>query len=151
MAAGRRSAAKLINIAPSLVRASIATIPMNASLPQARDMDLIRDILLWMERGMPKEGRPSPDNTPRYAYHCYLMVDAGLIDSTVLMDIDRMPCRAHPVKITWKGQEALEVMRNDTVWNKTKAALAERGLPYLLDVVVSVAKGYAVEAGIPLG
>ncbi len=125
---------------------------MRASPPQSRDMDLIRDILLWMERGMPMETRPIREDggLPKYAYHCYLLADAGFIEAKIHNNIDGMPHRVFPIKITWKGQEALEAMRNDTVWNKTKETLAERGLPYLLDVVVSVAKGYAVQYGIPV-
>lgn len=112
-------------------------------------MDLVRDILVWMVAGADKDRRPAADDHAKFVYHCQLMAEAGLIEC-VFLGRAGAPSRAIPRRITWSGHDALEVMRNDTFWKKTKAALGERGLPCLIEVAVSVAKGFVSQAGIPL-
>ena len=125
--------------------------------PFARDMDLVRDILIWMERGAPREERPAKDDDRKFAYHCRIMKDAGLIDAAVIEEpacrgsLISVPVRANVKSLAWKGHEALDAIRNDTVWQKTKSKIAEHGLPLVFDLALSVAKGIAAQHGVPLG
>lgn len=41
--------------------------------------------------------------------------------------------------MTWDGHEFLDKIREDTVWNKTKDLIKEKGLPMALEVVKNVA------------
>lgn len=44
----------------------------------ARDMDLVREILLWAEKGGIPSARPDVDPV-KLAYHCVIMQEAELI------------------------------------------------------------------------
>jgi len=35
----------------------------------------------------------------------------------------------------------LDKIREDTIWNKTKSTIADRGLPFVFDIVKSVSSG----------
>ena len=41
-------------------------------------------------------------------------------------------------ELTWEGHDFLEKIRQDTVWNKTKEVITQKGLPMILDVVKEV-------------
>ena len=43
------------------------------------------------------------------------------------------------MRMMWSGHELLDAIRSDTVWNKTKQAIASKGLSMTFDVVKSVA------------
>lgn len=122
--------------------------------PFARDLELIREILIWMESGAPDNSQPSADDEKRFAYHCQLMDEIQLIKAAIMTrpgNNGMMEAqRAVVQKLLWKGQETLEAMRNDTVWNKTKAVMTDKGIPALFDVIVAAAKGYAKQAGVAL-
>ncbi len=124
--------------------------------PFARNMDLVRDILIWIERGAPREEQPSADNELRFNHHVKIMRDAGFIDASTMDDGYTDTGLAVPVRvdvhgITWQGYELLAAIRNDTIWNAVKSKMLEHGLPMVLDLVVSVARGYAAQNGVPLG
>ena len=52
-------------------------------------------------------------------------------------------------RLTWDGHDFLEHSRNDTVWKKAKASIAERGVGFSLDVMLAVLKATA-KASLPL-
>lgn len=87
-----------------------------------RDMDLVRDILVEMEKwpanhtsgGITIEGRTQDEIT----HHLGLMHGAGLIEA---IDASSHDGEAWiPVKILWDGHEFLDAARSDTVWSKAK-------------------------------
>ena len=41
--------------------------------------------------------------------------------------------------LTWEGHEYLDKIRQDTVWNKTKDVITQKGLPMAVDVIKEVA------------
>jgi hypothetical protein len=87
-----------------------------------RDMDLIRRILLEMEK-LPMTGgwynlEIVGHSRDEMIYHVRLMDEAGLIeaqDLTTLQGIDWCPKR-----ITYTGHEFLDAARNDKVWKTAK-------------------------------
>jgi len=95
-----------------------------------RDMDLIRTILLQIEE---KGGNPFgsvalaiPDHSPAaVSHHILLLHDAGLIHATD--DSTTAEFRMEANRLTWEGHEFLDAARNDTVWNKAKDIVKEKG------------------------
>jgi hypothetical protein len=125
---------------------------VDAPRPFARDLDLVREILLWMEAGAPREQRPAVGDDRKYYLHIQIMVDAGLIEAAIAGKYEgcmAIPGSAIPRKITMRGYDVLESMRNDTVWTATKTKLAEHGLPLLFEFAGGVARGFAAKYGIP--
>ncbi len=49
----------------------------------AREMDLVRDILIWIENGAKHAEQPSKDDEHRFNYHCQIMEQAGLIKASI--------------------------------------------------------------------
>lgn len=85
-----------------------------------RDMDLMRDILFWLE----EHDTGSPDIPEKEAdeigYHCHLLADAGLIraaDATLLEDT--LP-QAIPISLTSRGHDFIDSARSKTVWSTVK-------------------------------
>lgn len=40
-------------------------------------------------------------------------------------------------RLTWEGHEFLDKIREDTIWNKTKDTIVDKGLPFAFDIVKS--------------
>jgi len=94
-----------------------------------RDMDLVRTILLTVEEKGPPRGFMQLD-LPGYdpetvSHHVLLLGEAGLLEvlnRKLLNYFEVMPkC------LTWAGHEFLDAARNDTVWNKAKEVVKEKG------------------------
>lgn len=85
-----------------------------------RDMDLIRDILFWMEEhegGFPK----IPEKSDReIGYHCHLLGDAGLIRTADARSLSDTLPRAFPLSITSLGHDFIDSARSKTVWSTVK-------------------------------
>ena len=87
-----------------------------------RDMDLVRDILIEMEK-WPANHRSGEiaieARTPEeIMHHVGLMHEAGLIEAIDASSHDGEAWL--PVKILWDGHEFLDAARSDTVWMKAK-------------------------------
>lgn len=110
-----------------------------------RDMELIRKILFTIEEKYVDTWLGGNEiNIDGYdmktiAYHCAILHDAGLIydyqgqyggDELLFFGVGRL---------TWAGHEFLDKIKNDTVWNKTKGVIKEKGIPFVLDAVKEIA------------
>ncbi len=108
-------------------------------------MELIRRILFKIEETV--------DNVAEYnleiegytmeqvVYHCSILYEGGYIhaykgnyagDSLYSFGVGRL---------TWEGHEFLDKIREDTIWYKTKSTIADKGLPFVFDIVKSVSSG----------
>jgi hypothetical protein len=95
-----------------------------------RDMDIVRTILLKIEDS---EESPLgwtnieiPDQPPELvSYHVLLLTDAGLVESNNLST--RAGLDVRPKRLTWEGHEFLDAAKNDTIWNKAKDLVKEKG------------------------
>jgi DNA-binding Lrp family transcriptional regulator len=93
-----------------------------------RDMDLVREILMEIEKGGPStlgEVHIEGYSSEEVSYHVRLMGEAGLIEASGTQ-INAGP-NASPdaieweqVRLTWAGHEFLDASRNDTMWAKAK-------------------------------
>jgi Hypothetical protein (DUF2513) len=94
-----------------------------------RDIDLVRKILFQVEeKGQPRGwvDLAIPGYTPeQVAHHVWLLHDAGLIEAQDLSHTGAFDYR--PKRLTWAGHEFLDAARNDTIWNRTKETVKEKG------------------------
>lgn len=81
-----------------------------------RNMDLIREILFWLEdhgSGMPEV----PEHTEEeIGHHCYLLWRAGLIEAANSSCMDDDQPQAIPLSITWDGHEFIDAARDSNLW-----------------------------------
>ena len=109
------------------------------------DMELIRKILFTIEEKYVDTWLGGNEisidgyDMKTVAYHCAILHDAGLIydykgqygdDELLFFGVGRL---------TWAGHEFLDKIKNDTVWNKTKGVIKEKGIPFVLDAVKEIA------------
>lgn len=100
-----------------------------------RDMDLARQIMLQTEEkasygkifveldfgGVPKQV---------LSEHVKLLTEAGLIESRV----NSREATLLPTRLTWQGHEFLDAAKNETIWQKTKKLVQEKGGALTFDV-----------------
>lgn len=109
-----------------------------------RDMNLIREILLEIERYPTREfyqleipGR----QTDEVVHHLYLLMDAGFIEGQVVSGTD-MPIIVQAM--TWAGCEFLDAARSETIWNATMKKIGETtgavAMPVLISLLTMEAK-----------
>ena len=108
-----------------------------------RDMELIRKIMFKIESDYTGEPLRSPEiegyDKVTVAEHCRLMYEYGLLDEYKPIGADNAPVIFFFVgNLTWAGYDFLEKIRQDTVWNRTKDVITQKGLPMVLDVVKDV-------------
>ena len=102
-----------------------------------RNQDLIREMLLEMEaedgwvfiETLDGEG----DQTEERAYHRRLMSDGGLIDMSSIK---------HGYRMTSAGHDYLDAIRDEGLWAKTKATVAETGGNATLQIFINSASGF---------
>ena len=110
-------------------------------------MDLVRRILLAVEE---KPSTTAIENLPGFdretvIYHTRIMIDAGIIDG----DYIPVSSQTDPGKgefiislisgLSWDGNEFIDATRNQTIWNRTKALLAEKGGGWTFEILKEVA------------
>ncbi len=96
-----------------------------------RDMDLVRALLRKIEAQPPGEELRSPHiegyDQATVLHHLELLTDAGLIEAK-FMKTDQSGIAAAVVeRLTWQGHESLTPAKNESVWQKAKAKVAELG------------------------
>ena len=95
-----------------------------------RDMDLVRKILLAMEADQPVIMTLGYDPDV-VGHHVWLMEQGDLITVSATSTHDDVGPVAVPGAITWKGQEFLDAVRDDDVWNEVNRRLRAQGLSSL--------------------
>jgi hypothetical protein len=111
-----------------------------------RDVDLIRQLLLEIERQGPdcsvdvlRNGAP-PEADERTRYHVRLLVDAGLVK-----EIDRAAGGFACVRLTNAGHEFLDLCRSGARWREAKWVVQEQTGGLSLSVLRAVLTKWAVE------
>jgi len=103
-----------------------------------RDMDLVRTILLqveekagdprgWVELAIP--GHPETE----VSYHVMLLKEAGLLEAQNLSSSHGYEWK--PKRLTWAGHEFVDAAKNDTIWNRTKETVREKGGSITFDLL----------------
>ena len=117
------------------------------------DYDLIRDILLTVENleyktfltndtalSMPLL---SKYNTIDIEYAIKKISEAGFIDSDYVHCTSDLHVNYSIPELTWQGHQALDTIRSNTVWEKTKKHIAKTVQSASLKVMIDVAKRVA--------
>jgi hypothetical protein len=114
-----------------------------------RDMDLIREILLWLE-AQPIQldevfqlGGEGGDFTPpgytpdQIEAHATLMLGAGLVEGPKSQTDDGI----WVFRITWAGYDFIEAVRDPKIWQRTKQGAASAG-GFTVELLGDLAKGF---------
>lgn len=115
-----------------------------------RDMDLIRTILLKVEADQTLSGSFQAVNAATFGitdhgdaeviYHLVMLVEAGfLAGNTKLAATGQIIIS----KLTWKGHELLDDIRDPEIWRKTKErakSVASVGLSFLWEIAKAEVK-----------
>lgn len=78
------------------------------------------------------------EENKKAGYHIRLLINAGYIDGNIAETYDGSIFMIHG--LTWKGHELLDDIRDDTVWNQTKATLGENIKSFSIDIIREAAK-----------
>jgi hypothetical protein len=110
-----------------------------------RDMELTRKILFEIEEQYePGEGTLMGLNIDGYdmrtvAEHCDLLFPQGFIKSYKAVYGGDTIHFFQVGNISSSGYDYLELIRNDKVWDKTKAEIEKRQLPQTFDAIAKIA------------
>lgn len=112
-----------------------------------RDMDLIRKILLHVEKCDNLQFAIVGYEEQCIAYHVRLLVEAELLHAVALTCLDGKIVlqECGHTGLTWAGHEFLEASRDDGLWAKAKQATSSTG-GIVLDVLKSILIGLSTEA-----
>jgi hypothetical protein len=103
-----------------------------------RDMDLLRLILLKVEGYTYTYPDLSPLTIDGYDWqvvgeHIKLLTESAYLDS---MEVDYGLC---PTRLTMKGHDFLDSIRNDGVWKKVKEKVKEKGGGFTMEILKALA------------
>lgn len=107
-----------------------------------RDMDLIRKILFFVEENYVAGGPEIDVQIDGYLdsviyEHCILMKEDGLIVRLLYTSsLESKSCKVG--NLTSEGFDFLDKIRADTVWNRTKSVISEKGLPMITGTIKTI-------------
>ena len=113
-----------------------------------RDMDLIREMLLWMEEHNDRlillnEFQVFRDDREKTLGHLRMLKSAGFVEEL----------SKNQLGISWAGYEFLDKVRDDKIWRKTKEGASKVGswsVKLLSEMASGLIRAKAEELGIPL-
>jgi|694.fasta_scaffold73953_3 hypothetical protein len=115
-----------------------------------RNWDTIREILLKTEELTPGCTLRLSDfdevRAHEIAYHVKLLDESGLIKVSILEFAGDVGIHFDLDRLTWSGHEFLDVIRNDSMWNKTKEMITNKGGAMTFELVKSFAISLAKTA-----
>lgn len=92
-----------------------------------RDMELVRKILIdTMNDDVKNVYKDEDEQDKSILYHLDIMKQAGLIDFKKDGDWSKNTY-IEDLKLTWNGNEYLDALQNDNVWEKTKTHIKQKG------------------------
>lgn len=112
-----------------------------------RDMDLVREILLYIENQDINSGNIEPIRINGYTLleileHVKLMENYGLVKDC---DYD-MSGNTCVRTITWEGYDYLDKIRDNTLWKETKDVIKEKGLPLVFETIKTISTALVTAA-----
>src|SRR5437763_7550316 len=109
-----------------------------------RDMELIRLLLLLYEGEEPKPDL-SAYSEEQQVYHTALLVDAKLVDGSILPDRTGYPRGTAVIRLTWDGHEFLDAARNLSAWNRIRKKAVGAGVSLTFPVLKALLTHYIQE------
>lgn len=104
-----------------------------------RDWELVRIILSRIEEIETTKSILRPESIEGYepeniSYHMQLLNEAGLIEATCSQPLSgSLHCIAR--RLTWYGHEFLDQIKSESIWNKTKKILSEKGIDLTFETI----------------
>jgi hypothetical protein len=112
-----------------------------------RDWEIIRAILVGIESSETPNTNLTMRDFDEYseqevAYNMRLLSEANCIDAHFIESKtgDHKIAAAYAKKLTPKGHDLLDAIRNDSVWAKIKEKFESKGLDMTIDLVIGVGK-----------
>lgn len=113
-----------------------------------RDMDLIRRIVLALDEAEGSVTGLDGVETAAWAHHARLLIEAELCAGIVTEFLSDDPPYVVLGRLTWKGYDFADSIREDTVWNKAKAKVIRPGASWTFGLLAEVLK-QEIQAGFP--
>lgn len=115
-----------------------------------RDMDLVREILLEIEKqyvlsalyNLKIEGY----DIETIAYHCKILYEAGLISDYKVQYANNTIYSFCVGSLTWEGNDYLDKVRDNSIWKKTKDVITQKGLPLFFDTIKIISTAFITSA-----
>jgi Hypothetical protein (DUF2513) len=115
-----------------------------------RDMDLIRELLLKLEALEVSPGEIEEDiplemvevsgfTNEQLAHHLRMLANGGFIEPNPEMPVSTWIFKFR--RITWKGHDFLDSVREQKIWEKTKKG-AEAAGGFTVELLKDLAKGF---------
>ena len=108
-----------------------------------RDMDLVRSIMLKVADSDEPisicDFVDAEHDKQLVGYHISIMRDAGLVKASIMPADDDPYYSCRVSSLTWEGNDFLDVVRNETVWEKTKSAISKTVGSATFEMVKSMA------------
>ncbi|MBQ0163090.1 MAG: DUF2513 domain-containing protein [Treponema sp.] len=111
-----------------------------------RDMELVRELLISIEEHTGEKGWSVPSDMEYLVVvkHLELMEQANLVNASIVRT--KQYSTVMDASLTWDGHDYLNAIRNETVWNKVKENVKEKGIQ-LTELSFGMLKEYAVFEG----
>ena len=114
-------------------------------------MDLVRKILFQIEMQKPFERiqiKIDDYNMQEIAYHCEMLYEEGYIKDYYGITCDNFDgvLKFWVQDLTWEGHELLEAIRQDTIWNRTKQTIREKGLSMAIGTTKTISIAFITAA-----
>ena len=115
-----------------------------------RDMDLVREILLEIEKSYVstaiRDLHIDGYDMETIAYHCKILHEVGFISDYKAQYADNKLYRFGVGSLTWEGNDYLNKVRDNTVWQKTKDVIKDKGLPLVFDTIKTISTAFITAA-----
>ena len=116
-----------------------------------RNLDLIKHILLVREESNNEVLENEDFVTDNFdyeavSYHIALLIDEDYIKTQPIPTLSSASCQYLVFRLTSKGHDFLDSIRDENIFNKAKSKLADIGGNTTLDIVKSVATGLIMSA-----
>jgi hypothetical protein len=112
-----------------------------------RDMNLIREILLWAEKQEHGrlQGNPNIEgfSDEEIGYHVSLMEQAGLVKAFDMTSMADKSPNFILLEITWLGHEFLDASRDNKIWKKAKEVIIKPTVSISFDLLLAWLKAEA--------
>lgn len=108
-----------------------------------RDWDLIRQLLIFIEQQDNQEiGDAALLGSKEAEHNMELLQDGGFIEAQSVKPLGG-PTRYLSIRLTWCGQELLELIKPRWLWGETCQAVEKKELPKSLSVIRQVVERLA--------
>lgn len=111
-----------------------------------RDMDLVRLILLKIEEDYKSTAliNLSIDgyDMDTVAYHCKILHEAGFVSNYNASYAGDELYIFSVGALTWEGNDYLDLVRDNSLWKKTKETITKKGLPLVFDTIKTIAGAF---------